>query len=315
MNYSLHHHDPKLRPDWRWERARCLQEDGQVRHPDDDCYIDAALAYQIEANECETAEDAKTLRQRFPGIYDAFQVRFNENDLPWTLEAFLLARADFNLIARLHKIHTEAVFFYEKLFFNLVPYLESELYILAAVMGEAVHTGLTDRDYPTIWKLVGYYGGPALLQAYIRPFHALRVSDEDQVDSAFLAALDREMRKKALKAGLTIPTFAHHEIIFNAYHQAQVIAQAKGGGNAQEQSCKENIHAAMLAFKDCFVVGSHPANLPLLQKYAQSRVELRPHEQMQLALGIETDEIKATQDWKFPDEKSAGSPKEQAGDA
>jgi hypothetical protein len=80
----------------------------------------------------------------------------------------------------------------------------------------------------------------------------------------------------------------------------------------EEVSVWEMRQGQMLAFKDCFVVGSHPANAPLLEKYARGRVELRPHEQMQLDLGLETDEIKAAAEWKFPEEKSAVTPEPPA---
>jgi len=313
---NSHLHDPYRQLNWRWEQARRLKERGRAGHPDGDGFINLAVAYQIEADECETDDDRQTLRDRYPGIYHAYQIHLRSDALRWALEAFLLSRAGYDLIASLHKIHTETVLCYEKLLFNVRPHLDNELFILSAAIGaDAIHTGLTDRDYPTIWKTVGFYGGAILLRSYIRPFHAVHVAEEDQVDAGFVAALDRQMRKKALTAGLTVPTFGHHAVIFDAYHRAQEIAQAKGGGNAQEQSCRENIQAAMLAFKDCFVVGSHPANLPLLEKYAKSRVELRPHEQMQAALGIETEAMKAALNWTFPDEETAVSPKEQAGDA
>jgi len=307
--------DPNVPPNWRWERARSLAEDGYRRHPLDDGYIDVARRYQVEADSCETDEDRQMLRERYPGICDAAQIYFKANAMRWALEAFLLSRAEFALIAGLHRIHKAVVTWYAKLFYDVLPHLESESYILSAAIGDNVHNGLTDRDYPLVWKIVGFYGGPLLLRSYIRPFHSIHIADEDQVDAGYLAALDRQMRKKALAAGLTVPTYGNHQVIFDAYHKGRELADAKGGGNAQEQSCKENIYAAMLAFKDCFLVGSQPCNLPLLEKYRKSRVELRPHELMQAALGTETEEMKQTLNWKFPDEETASSPKDQEGGA
>ena len=298
-------HDAYLPTDWRWERARWLRENKCFGKADDK-YTPAARSFQIALARCRTLVEEKKLEARYRGIYRAHEIHRRGGTVRYSVEAFLLSRAPVNQIAELHNTTPDAVIWFEKLFFNVCPHLDNELYILHRVLGDSIHHGLTDRDYDLLWKMLGYACGPVVLRAYMHPFPRRRVRDEDQVDGTFTALLDRQMRKKALIAAQTMPAYGNYETILDAYHKSQEIEQAKGTGTQGELAIKQNINAMMLGFGRILSVGNTPRREPMLDKYEQSAMELRADEQTLALLGVETPEMKEKLNWKFADEPCAG---------
>ena len=256
--------DPFLPPDWRWRRARFLYDRRLWCRPNDDKYVEAAKMFLYVEAGCKKPVDHQDLMARYPGIYWAEKIHREENPVRWAIEAFLLSGAHTSQIAEWTKTSVETSFWYEKLFFNVAPYLQNELYIINVVMGEAVQRGVTERDYDILWKMLGYGAGPILLRAYMRPFLGSRVTDPDQTNAAYVNAHFRQILRKSATAALTVPVHNHHEVIFNAFHRIQELEQAKGGASQAEGSIKENIQAAMRTFRDVFIVGDNPTGIPPL---------------------------------------------------
>jgi len=258
-------HDPHLPPDWRWQRALSLRDHGSPDE-DDDEYVRAAQDFLVRANNCETVNDRRHLFESDPGIYLAQELHRRADGMRWSVEAFLLAGTEFKEIAQVHNTGTEMILWFERLFFNVVPYLDSSLYITSVVIGDKVHFGMAESDYGLLWKVLGYAGGPDMLRSFINPCQLKRAADADQVNAAYAAAHDRQLRLKALVAAVTMKVSGNYKAIFDAYFKAQELHQAKGSNHA-DTSIYKNISAALEAFKDCARVGTDPSNAPVLEKF------------------------------------------------
>jgi len=265
-------HDPHLPPDWRWQHALSLRDHDSPDEDDDD-YARAALDFQVREKNCKSADDRRNLFERYPAIYSAQELYRRADGMRWSVEAFLLARADFAEIAEFYNTQAEVISWFERLFFNVVPFLDSPAYIVNVVLGEKVHFGMAESDYGLLWKVIGYAGGPDLLRSFINPCQLKRAAAADQANAAYAAAHDCQLRRKALVAALTMPVSGNYKVIFSAYHKAQELQQARGAANHADNSIKQNINAALEAFKECVRVGTNPSNAPLLAKFQKGCVE------------------------------------------
>jgi hypothetical protein len=59
---------------WRWERARYLRENGShVRTKKEDPWVLLAIKFQKALSKCSKLIELERLRDKFPGIYYAWQ--------------------------------------------------------------------------------------------------------------------------------------------------------------------------------------------------------------------------------------------------
>jgi hypothetical protein len=309
VTYMPSQHDPCKSPDWRWERARYLRETRYVHNREDDAYTLAAKNFQALESYAKTERNRLALARKYPGIFWARHIHQDQNDLQsdarWAIEAYLLSRATPKQIAEFCSTDVDTVIWYEKLFFNVWPYLKSDTYIVNVVMGRSVHHGITEREHDLFWKMVGYAFGHIYLRDFIRPIRPQLVRGDDQIDQATDGWVNRQLRKKAAVAIQTLPVYNNQGIILEAWNRAKEIAQL-GGNNNVESQIVANVGAALGCLP--FVVGRQgQLHLPTLAHYDSHGVELRAHEQMQVALGHETETHKKAITWKFPEPPTATS--------
>jgi hypothetical protein len=215
------------------------------------------------------------------------------------VEGYLLGRARPEEVGDYTGIPAEAVMWFEKLFFNVVPRLRHETYIVTVVLGREVHHGLMERDVPLLWKMIGYAMGHRTLRQWVRPMRAQFVRSDDQVAPAEHAAYIEKLRHKVLVSAQTMPVYGNQPAVFEAW--ARVCEAARlGGDQADESLLLNNIQASLKALP--FMVGRQgPVELPRLVHYDEQAVELRAHEQMEVALGQETQAHQQALGWKFPE--------------
>lgn len=165
-------HDPFRPVNWRWERARWLREHGKyLKRAMDDEFTDVAKKFQSEEDRVRNPVDSFRLEAKYPGVFNAKELyEREERDARWTIEARLLAGESYDRIATRHMTSPEVIFWYEKLFFNVLPCLNAPDYIVNVVIGSAVHHGLTDREYDLLWKLFGYFAKGFVLDFLITTF-------------------------------------------------------------------------------------------------------------------------------------------------
>ncbi len=184
--------NPFLRPDWRFERV--LRLVSRVPTPGrttkrDDSYIKEARSFVLRWRKGEEARES--LLYENPGLYYAYSIYDHLHSDPETkfmLEARLLANQDPREIAQSLKTLPEVVEWYEKLFFNVNPFLENHDWIVKHVLlpaadrfseetedveeeGNANSTPLIIRPYLDMsLKFFAYFGGPFVCDFMISGF-------------------------------------------------------------------------------------------------------------------------------------------------
>ena len=136
------------------------------------------------------------------------------------IESRLLARDDWDRIARRARMKTQMLEAYEAVFFNVRPELDNEDYVLHQVMGPALHLGIHEQEYDFIWKMIGFKGGPAAQLANDVPIDLGH--DHGRADRAAPLADDRSdpERPTQLDRHGQNPRFAcpHHKGPFATLH-------------------------------------------------------------------------------------------------
>lgn len=301
LAYVPHPDDPERPPDWRWERARWLNAHRRhVRKQGEDPWILMARKFQADEARCHTPFDREALLRKYPGIYWAHELYRRRDHGSSAVEGYLLGRAEPETIAGYCHSRDEIITWYEKLFFNVVPLLKHDTYIVNVVMGREVHFGLSDKNYGLFWKMYGYGLGHIALRTYVRPFLSQFVRSEDQVAGAEDADIGATIRRKTLVAVHTMPVYQNHLLIVEAYNRCKEIQRLGGESAGTEALILSHCQAALCALP--FVVGKGgPMDLPRLSYYDGQGVELRAREQLLVAMGHETEEHRRVVSWKYPE--------------
>ena len=306
--YEPSPYDPFVRVDWRWERARWLRENSKYARKDkEDPFVCVARVFQAEEQRARDNVGRLNLEAKYPGVYYAWDLwRRPDCRERYALEAYLLGRATPEQIAEYCHMAPETVTWYEKLFFNVLPRLKHDTYIINSVMGPAVHHGVTERDHDLLWKMVGYAAGHVVLNDWLQPMTPSFIRDKDQIQTYYRTAIEAKAHKKVLLGIQTLPVFNNQQILFEAYDRIRQM-ERMGGGSEVESMMVNNVQAALCALP--FLVGRQgPMDLPRLAHYDGQSAELRASEQMQLALGQETERHKHILSWKYPEQSVQPQP-------
>jgi hypothetical protein len=189
-------YNPFLRPDWRFERV--LKLVGRAPAPGrttklDDSYIKEARSFMLKWRKGELAREQ--LLQDNPGLYYAYMVYDNlhtDPEVRFMMEARLLSGQPAEEVADALKTLPQTVIWYEKLFFNVDPFLTHHDWIVKHVLLPSsdrfmVHDAADDegdehdpvaRGTPLIirphldmtLKFFSYFGGPVLCEFMIGGF-------------------------------------------------------------------------------------------------------------------------------------------------
>jgi hypothetical protein len=221
-------HDPFRTPDYRWSRAGWLIAEGRnVRRAREDAYVVAALDFRRASNRATTGLAQERLANRMPGIYFAAEVfRRDEDYMRWVLEARILTNEPVKVIARRCRTTPEVVYWYEKLFFDVRPYLNNRDWLVSQVLvGESFRRGLQERDRELLLKLYALVGGPLAVDAILqlhntdRPFPRTR----EELD-AFWGDDHREtLRMKAALAARCLPINMSTQALWSVIDRGKIL--------------------------------------------------------------------------------------------
>jgi hypothetical protein len=302
--------NPWRPPDWRWHRALGIidgmprstpQRDGDK----DSCkWINRATRFKRAIDGAATDRAKLTVALRYPDIYWAHWIRILDEDthhqtIRYSIEARLLARESSNNIGYRHGCDPLVVEAYEALFFNVRDRLHNRDFIVAGVLGEAVHRGLTERQYDLLWKLMGYCCGPHLLDALIgklvNPGWANRPEDVPQVlqDAAI-----NLMKMKATVASLLVPVNSNTylALIESFVKYVEIERTTDSAGKAADQILT-NIDAMLQSIP--FAVGTNVASGATLS-YDHTHVELRQDELLLAGAGADLPHRRMLESMQFP---------------
>lgn len=197
-------YNPFLRPDWRFERV--LKLVGRVPTPGrttklDDEYIKEARSFMLRWRKGDNAREQLLVEN--PGLYYAYMVYDNlhtDPEVRFMLEARLLSGQPAPEIAEALKTLPQTVSWYERLFFNIKPFLKHHDWIVKHVLLPSsdrfvAHDNDDDDDVPhpqgtplivrphldMTLKFFSYFGGPILCEFMIGGFRrgtAVHTSDD-----------------------------------------------------------------------------------------------------------------------------------------
>jgi hypothetical protein len=197
--------------------------------------------------------DYLTALDAAPALFEAYTL-YQANDAPnehrWEIEARLLAREPAESIALKLGLQAETVEAYELVFFDVISRLQHPSLITHTVIGRSVQTGLAEREYDGLWKLFGYWGGPAVLDAFIHKFNSPAIPDGPTgVDAFHGDGTKHHLKEKAHIAMLTmkVNTYTAKEILdlWSRLLEMELAAGASGMGG---EAFSDNVEAMVEDF-------------------------------------------------------------------
>jgi hypothetical protein len=160
---SCHPANPRRAVDWRWLAATGIRDGSLMYHPAwVDSWVHRAIAFQ-DALEAQAGGPGP---HGLPGPDAAIAAACGlmageEGPARWHVQALLLAGEDDASIAARCGLTPEAVAACERLFFDVRQGLGRPTYILHQVIG--VNRFRPERDLGRVWRLLGYSGGPLVV--------------------------------------------------------------------------------------------------------------------------------------------------------
>jgi hypothetical protein len=249
--------------------------------------------------------DRENLIAKYSGIYYAKEIHRRPDQLVrWALEGYLLSRTPLDHITSWMATSVDTVVWYTKLFFDVIPYLDADSYVATVVIGGSLQAP-HDRDIGTLWKIAGFCFGGTFLRDMIRTLPMNHVTDVADISRGWQNWFARVLDRKAALAMTTIPLRSNEATVLDSWHRTRELATDHDAATA-ESAIAENISAALCALP--FTVGRQGAiDIPALAKYDESPVELRAHEMMEVAMGLENDSHRQALTWKYPEPKERSS--------
>jgi hypothetical protein len=254
MSILQHRSDnPRRVPDWRWQRAGELIEGARVARGRDDDGVRQATKFRRLLARCQTDEDRLVALDACPALYEAHSLYAAEDDAPeprWELEARLLAREPFPTIERKMGLSTETIAAFECFFFDVINRLDAPSLIVHTVIGRSVQTGLAERDYDALWKLMGYLAGPLVLDSCIYKFaQPQQIITTDGVKAFWKDFAKDQLGMKAGVAALTYPVnWQTREQILTFYTQILQMEANAGQIGGTSETYVSNVKAMMETF-------------------------------------------------------------------
>ena len=308
--FDLHHCNPWRPVDAWWQRATNIMERGEPstsvdRDSGPGCrWIKQAQRFQFALREAVSYPQQKQLIVDFPAIYFAHRFLAATSAQNLTLrsgiEARILARQSDSEIAQANGCRTEVIEAYEALFFNVRSRLNRRDFILNSVLGLTHDQDLTNQQGGRLWKLVGYLGGPHVLDAVIsRASGATWVHSPDGVPGFFQNLAIGTMKFKAAIAALSVPVNGSTQLQllegFVKYIEVERSTDSVGQANDQIQ---EHLQAMLRELPFQAIGIDNEKQLP---DYDIGVAELRSDELMLAAAGLPVPGLDSLNELRFPE--------------
>lgn len=298
-------------PYWRWERARKLKE--MKRKPvgkgREDPWVVRCLRFQKALDDAKDEMDRCTAYEKAGPLgiaYDVWdEISSTSNGCRAELEARILANQPFEEIGQKLSMSAEATAAYEAAFFNVTDRLDNEGYIVHQAIGDRLHQGLSDRDFPLLLKAFAYFSHSApVVDALISTFPQGRESVAVADVGAYFASDTRwNMARKASLASrmLGLNSMSHIQLLEIV---ARIEEATGGSGTGANSNYLENLKALM---GNIPMVFGHNVQVNTLH----NGMELKSAEQAQLAAGHQVPALEESAEFTFPDKTKPPEPPHQ----
>jgi hypothetical protein len=295
VSIDLSRHNPWRPADWRWQRARKIAA-GELRLSSrmDDKHVRRALRLARDVVDETTPAGQDAVANADPSLYWAYVLhRQSSPACRAEIEARIIAGEIEDELLRRVGVSHEVLQTYERVFFDVRDRLCTPAYVLNIIIGEAMHKGLSEKDYPTLWKFYGYTYGPRMLDSLIgqaiapyKPRTAGEVKYAWQDDG-----IGSILRKQAI-AARTVPVNMFTQLdILQVYSKFVEIDRAAGQDRASSQP--ESVLAGIEAMLKALPVDVGPyarlrVDSTTLSKYDAGAGELSAKQLLLAAQDIES---------------------------
>lgn len=208
---KLRSYNPFMTPRWRWNRAEELVADGQSPPPDEDAAVLKAVEFLRGLKTAGRQRSSVTWSREFRAIQNARELFRGDVVRRWEVEARLLSGQSDNEIASRLRIAPHEVDLYERLFFDVRESLRAHDWIFGKAIGWP-RPGQSDQELGRLWKSVGYFGGPSVLDWMIVLFrHVWKPGSPATVDVYLGAKVRLPLEVQAFVAGYGLPDSPSHD--------------------------------------------------------------------------------------------------------
>jgi len=266
--------DPFMRPYWRHERGlRIVQSGGSkriTRH--DDEYIGAYRDFLVQWKKPNT--DQRKLMVDNPGLYYANSIHNRmqtDPEVGLTIEARLLAGFSAAQIAAAYKTLPETIEWYERIFFNVQPFITHKDWIVRNVLVPASDSfalqttprqnadteAATRAVQPIIvpyfdmsLKLFAYFGGPAVCDMMISGFQDRKhVHKPEELNDYLDNQFSLQIKRRSLQASTRFDVTKYNVMeLFVLNSKLIEIQRSSINQDDKHTAVEKNIHAMMNDF-------------------------------------------------------------------
>lgn len=304
------HSNPWRKPSWRWGRAQGIVEGlqpGTTRRRDGEIgyywikkavkYLTALAAAQDEFTKMSLALDEPAL------FWASWAFDQDKHPAKYIIESRIMARDTAQNIAYYANCGEEIITAYEALFFDVRDKLDRRDYVNSAIFGDDIQSGIQERKYGILWKILGYAGGPHVLDAAMSKLTAPSwVNQASHVPNFFQEAALATIKKKAAIAAMTVNVNPNTQLdllaTFVKFVEIERTTESQGKVQDQIMSDLTAVLTA-LPWKRAGVAG--PPKGPTYD-YDMSSVELTCDQLLLLGSGDEIENGQALLEMTFPED-------------
>lgn len=306
MHPQFQDYNAMRHPAWRYERALDLlsARPEPLRPMKHDGKWVAEIWHFLQRYDTARTELQKSrLFTANPGLYYAYQLYSSPDERTrLTIEARILAGMDDESIAELYGTLPSTIAWYEMVFFNVRDRLNSRDWVQRIVLIPAILRGIEGRDEDAAWKLFGYFGGPAVLDALMFGFKPKEVSDEvwNQLGAFFAGHTQLQIEARLAAASHTVEINRYNFADLMSAHARLKDLEMRGRQEGLPASeYRKNVEAVLATLE--VLVGEQPSHELQVYRYDKTVAELRAAEQHQLASGKSVAGLEGLADETFPE--------------
>ncbi|NDD52775.1 hypothetical protein EBZ39_02660 [bacterium] len=311
MNSPIFIADSPIRaPHWRWLRVLQINSGNGRRASrkidglNGFVWIRRALRFKRHYDALNTQPDAiYALLNIDKDLFWAYSM-WSDDKAPtrWGIEARVLAGETDEQIASKLGTKPSIISAFVNVFFDVREKLQNMDYMVNVVMANAVTRGLQERQYDLLWKLLGFHGGPHVLDAVINKFTQTdRPTTPHGVTNFFQDFAMNSIKYKAALAAVTVQSNSHTQLpLLDMYAKYVEIEKNTDGSSRAQHTIVENIGAMLNSIQ--FNVGTKLDSEALkMLPFDNSAAELNNNELMTLRAGGEVANQQEIQNLRFPE--------------
>lgn len=303
--------NPRRAPHWRWLRA--VQIDGGGTKPSkaldgEEGFAWIRRALRLKRHYDRAGNNSEKLYAAMLRDSDLFWAHsiWVEEKAPtrWGIEARVMAGESDEEIAKKTGTDPAVISAYVNTFFDIREKLANTDYVVNVVMADAVVRGLQERHYDLLWKMMGFHGGPYVLDAVINRFIPLvKPEGPDAVAGFFQDSAINSMKYKASLATLTVQINTHTQLpLIDSFVKYVEIERTTDSASKAQSSIIDNIGAMLNAMPVKVGTKLDSVSVKMLP-FDDGAAELRSDEMLVLASGGNLQNSADIQQLHFPGDK------------